>query len=169
MGTGINVDMGFYETYIRSPEWQAKRRFMLQWANHRCQQCGYSENPEVHHLTYDRLGKERIPEDLEVLCSPCHALLHGRAPRVMPVTKGLSRLEKQQIHALKIALGEALGNAVAAGDDALAHEIRKVMTENGKRKLPWSRRRRRKEIQRTRSRNQRAEPPASWETAVYDE
>lgn len=161
--------MGFYETYIHSPEWQEKRRVMLDWAGGRCQQCGYSEDLEVHHRTYDRLGSERLPEDLEVLCSPCHALLHGRAPRALPIaSSGPSRLEKQQAYSLSVALRDALGRAIARGDDATAVEIRKVMTEAGKRKVQWSRKRRRKEMHWRRS-DQRHEPAATWEAPAYTE
>jgi len=35
-------------------------------------------NLEVHHLTYDRLGDERM-DDLEVLCPDCHRKAHGAA------------------------------------------------------------------------------------------
>src|SRR5438105_3787109 len=102
----------FYDTYIHSSDWREKRHIMLDWAANRCQQCGYSEDLEVHHRTYDRLGNERVPEDLEVLCSPCHALLHGRAPRALPIApSGLSNLEKKQAHRLDIALREAYGKA----------------------------------------------------------
>lgn len=59
------------EEYYNSEEWQIKRAFALNRANHRCQRCGASHSLEVHHLTYDRLYNER-PKDLEVLCKKCH-------------------------------------------------------------------------------------------------
>src|SRR5215831_15426488 len=73
-----------YQRYLRSEEWEAKRIIALRRAGDRCQDCGYKLEVQVHHLTYDRLGHER-PEDLMVLCQPCHAQLHGRSPRAGPV------------------------------------------------------------------------------------
>jgi len=35
------------------------------------------EAVEVHHLTYDRFGQERL-SDLRSVCELCHDLLHGR-------------------------------------------------------------------------------------------
>jgi hypothetical protein len=48
---------------------------------------------EVHHRTYERLGRER-PEDLLVLCEKCHAVEHGREPTEKgsrPAPRHLSR------------------------------------------------------------------------------
>lgn len=68
-----------YKRYLRSPQWLEKRGEALQRAAKRCQLCGFTEQLEVHHNTYEHLGDER-PEDLVVLCSPCHRRHHGRTP-----------------------------------------------------------------------------------------
>lgn len=60
-----------YKAYIASPRWKAVRQATLLRAHGQCQRCGATEKLEVHHLTYDRLGNE-IPEDLLVVCHPCH-------------------------------------------------------------------------------------------------
>jgi len=45
---------------------------MRKQADDTCQRCGFgSTNLEVHHLNYDRFGKERMT-DLIVLCKQCH-------------------------------------------------------------------------------------------------
>lgn len=110
-----------YMRYLRSPEWRAHRERALAAADHRCQRCGAPDELEVHHLSYDRLGFER-PQDLQVLCNPCHALEHGRGAkrdRVMGVeeafwigmARGLERdreldeLETEQARVLAAALG----------------------------------------------------------------
>lgn len=161
--------MGFYEQYLRSLAWQEKRHFMLGWAGGRCQQCGYSENLEVHHRTYDRLGNERIPEDLEVLCSPCHALLHNRAPKAPPIKNPGRRLGKggkrghEQARVLDIALRDAYGRAVAAGESTA--EIERVARQQGKGQIGVSRsRRKRKRDERQRDRQRLCGPPAEWES-----
>lgn len=41
-------------------------------AGHKCERCEATKNLEVHHKHYETLFKE-APEDLEVLCIPCHA------------------------------------------------------------------------------------------------
>ncbi len=72
-----------YAAYLRSTDWKVRRYRALDDANFRCQRCGCrgARDPyghyglDVHHLNYDRLGKERR-EDLEVLCRPCHDGAH---------------------------------------------------------------------------------------------
>ena len=84
-----------YSRYIQSPEWAAVRKAKFQQAGTRCQECGGDERLEVHHLTYDRLGHERL-EDLQVLCHWCHMREHGRpatggGPIAGPTVSELSR------------------------------------------------------------------------------
>jgi hypothetical protein len=65
-----------YLDYLDSPEWWAKRKAALARAHYRCEQCGmWADRLEVHHRTYCRLGDEQ-PDDVEVLCSPCHRNKH---------------------------------------------------------------------------------------------
>jgi 5-methylcytosine-specific restriction endonuclease McrA len=71
-----------YREYLQSPEWQGTRDDALHQAKHRCCICNSRHQLEVHHRTYERIGHER-PDDLTVLCRPCHALFHryGRLVR----------------------------------------------------------------------------------------
>jgi 5-methylcytosine-specific restriction endonuclease McrA len=71
-----------YQEYLASPEWQGTRDDALHQAKHRCHICNSRHQLEVHHRTYERIGRER-PDDLTVLCRPCHALFHryGRLVR----------------------------------------------------------------------------------------
>ena len=65
-----------HQQHIDSPEWQIMRRFMLAIAGHRCQMCNAGpKDLIIHHRTYERLGHE-LPEDLIVLCRPCHNWFH---------------------------------------------------------------------------------------------
>lgn len=66
-----------YRLHMQSPEWAATRKRKLQQAGFKCQDCGTGERLEVHHLTYERFGHERL-EDLQVLCHFCHMAEHGR-------------------------------------------------------------------------------------------
>jgi 5-methylcytosine-specific restriction endonuclease McrA len=68
-----------YARYRRSRHWQEIRALRFERDGHRCQDCkGKSGDPvlEVHHLTYDRLGRERL-EDLVTLCQRCHSTRHA--------------------------------------------------------------------------------------------
>lgn len=63
-----------YTTYLASRKWADIRHAKLMQAGYVCERCGlsnYSVDLEVHHLTYARLGRERMT-DLQVLCPDCH-------------------------------------------------------------------------------------------------
>lgn len=84
-----------YADYLQSEDWKVRRERALYLAQHRCQsptcELGHLRSwtdaelatlprsryrLEVHHLTYERLGREH-PDDLIVLCRACHAAQHG--------------------------------------------------------------------------------------------
>lgn len=61
-----------HSTYIRSREWNVRRKQALKDANYKCERCGISgKKLEVHHLHYENLGEE-LPEDLIAVCRKCH-------------------------------------------------------------------------------------------------
>src|SRR5215510_9542320 len=60
-----------YLAYMQSPAWQQFRARVKARDKYRCVRCGSRERLEVDHLTYDRLGRERL-EDCQTLCQPCH-------------------------------------------------------------------------------------------------
>lgn len=64
-----------YQRYLRSPEWRKRRRAALERDRHACQWCGCRYRLQVHHLTYERFGNERL-EDLVTLCDDCHKGVH---------------------------------------------------------------------------------------------
>ena len=66
-----------YKAYLMTDMWKVRRELALWRSGHKCTKCGAKKELEVHHKSYDRLGKER-PEDLEVLCSACHAIADSR-------------------------------------------------------------------------------------------
>lgn len=85
----LGLKMWEYEKYLESPHWQELRKWKLEQQRkelgyNSCEKCG--ERPQVvtreaalhiHHLTYERLGEERI-EDVTIICRPCHDKEHGR-------------------------------------------------------------------------------------------
>lgn len=63
-----------YEAYLASPQWKKLRADRLRQAKFRCERCGNIKSADqlhVHHLTYERLGRE-LMSDLQVLCLGCH-------------------------------------------------------------------------------------------------
>lgn len=61
-----------YDEYMRSTRWRNIASAMKKHANYLCAHCKQSSTTlEVHHLTYERFGRERM-SDLVVLCKPCH-------------------------------------------------------------------------------------------------
>lgn len=77
-----------YEEYINSKAWKHKRAEALRYYGAFCSVCGSKHDLHVHHLSYKRLGREKM-KDLEVLCDGCHANLHeGKVVGVLdPITK----------------------------------------------------------------------------------
>lgn len=63
-----------YSRYLRSPHWRRLRQQFKRERGWTCK-CGETQRLELHHLTYERLGHERL-DDLQPLCPDCHALVH---------------------------------------------------------------------------------------------
>ena len=67
-----------YKEYLNSPQWQRFRRQIFEQRGRRCERCLKPAMVlHLHHKTYQRFGKE-LPEDVEILCAPCHEKEHGR-------------------------------------------------------------------------------------------
>jgi len=64
-----------YTRYFHSREWNKKREEILKRDNHLCQVCKKGAAEQVHHLTYERMGRE-LSEDLLSVCTNCHKKLH---------------------------------------------------------------------------------------------
>lgn len=62
--------------YMEQEEWQVRRVQALTRAGYKCQACSRRNTTlDVHHNSYENYGNER-PQDLIVLCRPCHQRLH---------------------------------------------------------------------------------------------
>lgn len=64
-----------YAEYLKTDHWLDFRDAMLHGKDCRCQHCETTEGLQIHHLTYDYLGRER-PSDVLVLCGDCHRTWH---------------------------------------------------------------------------------------------
>lgn len=66
--------------YLTSSWWKRVRWAKLWSSGEICAVCRSTEDLNVHHNTYRRLGCER-PEDLIVLCRRCHETFHDLIPK----------------------------------------------------------------------------------------
>lgn len=67
-----------YQEYIQSEDWKLTARIIKRLAGFQCEMCGIQGNDfslKAHHLTYARLGHERL-SDLQCLCQDCHTKVH---------------------------------------------------------------------------------------------
>lgn len=76
---GTRID---YNEYIRShPHWQAVRKARFEFDNGQCVICHKSLTIyETHHVSYDRLGHERL-RDVLTMCPSCHTVFHNNWQR----------------------------------------------------------------------------------------
>lgn len=64
-----------YHEYIDSPEWRERVNHYKELAGRRCQECGATTRLTGHHRHYLNIGNEP-PDDIEILCWPCHRKRH---------------------------------------------------------------------------------------------
>lgn len=65
-----------YLEYLNSEKWKKKRFMALTFYGNKCDKCSATKRLDVHHLTYERFGKELLA-DLQILCRKCHDEVHA--------------------------------------------------------------------------------------------
>ena len=83
-----------YGNYLRSERWKELRMEAVARAEGRCQVCGDREDINVHHRSYDRLGKDGEDRDLVVLCHVCHESFHFLIAKKQPNVRSQRRYEE---------------------------------------------------------------------------
>jgi len=63
------------QIYLTSSQWKSLRQLALARDNHCCKVCASTASLNIHHITYKRLGNERL-SDVVCLCRNCHTKLH---------------------------------------------------------------------------------------------
>lgn len=66
-----------YRRYLKSDKWKALRERKLRQVGYKCEECPNTTYLQAHHLTYERVGNERL-SDLKILCKWCHRRKHRR-------------------------------------------------------------------------------------------
>jgi len=69
----------YREKYLPSEHWTETSR-RVRGERPWCEVCQDARSQNVHHLSYDRLWRER-DEDLQAICRPCHERTHSRPRR----------------------------------------------------------------------------------------
>lgn len=85
-----------YKDYLDSDEWKKLRTRVRRRARGWCERCKVGPRADVHHLTYERLGNERL-DDLVAVCRECHEHLHGRRAQ----DPAAATYSKQEIKAVR--------------------------------------------------------------------
>tara|TARA_B100000749_G_scaffold280556_2_gene277251 strand:+ start:29 stop:1222 length:1194 start_codon:yes stop_codon:yes gene_type:complete len=94
VSSGLVQIQSTFHSYYDSAEWSNTRRRIFQRDENKCQAC-HQDAQCVHHLLYDRLGREN-DLDLISLCHRCHDEVHDRQNRL----HGLLKLTPSEIKAL---------------------------------------------------------------------
>lgn len=63
-----------YEAYLRTTAWRNLSTAVKERDGYRCKLCGSRDELEVHHKTYERIGREDL-DDLVTLCHRCHGIV----------------------------------------------------------------------------------------------
>lgn len=69
-----------YSHYLRSAHWADTRREYQESGLPQDCFCGETEGIQLHHMTYERIGREELG-DLTPVCPSCHAMIHALANR----------------------------------------------------------------------------------------
>lgn len=66
-----------YATYLASDKWQELRASVMSRSQGQCELCEERSADDVHHLTYQSIGNEKL-EELIAVCRECHSAIHGK-------------------------------------------------------------------------------------------
>lgn len=69
---------------MASDKWREYKRFVLAHRGNKCEVCSRAGEVFLHHRSYKNLGHEH-PEDVVVLCGPCHHFIHFDGTRKIRV------------------------------------------------------------------------------------
>lgn len=75
-GEKYGLEFKSYAEYLQSDLWKQKKATALSFIGNCCKICRSKKSINVHHISYDRIGKELI-EDLSILCRSCHKMVHA--------------------------------------------------------------------------------------------
>lgn len=71
--------MSIHRIYIQGDRWKERKAAYYKKHGKKCAACLETNNVDLHHMTYKRLGNE-WDEDLVPLCRNCHNAFHREFP-----------------------------------------------------------------------------------------
>jgi len=77
------VGYATYDKYLHGEHWMLFSEGMRKKS---CECCRRTENLQIHHITYDRLGEE-LPFDVVTVCGTCHIAIHEIASNGTPLNR----------------------------------------------------------------------------------
>ena len=85
-----------YDDYLCSEHWKRFRiKFYTVTKQRKCAVCQKGKNLQLHHLTYKRLGREKI-SDVIALCGKCHKLEHAGVSHLKEIREFKAKQSKIQ-------------------------------------------------------------------------
>lgn len=73
-----------YQEYLLSDHWEKMRRRALYHDGYKCADCMTAETLQIHHLSYLRIGHERMT-DLITVCESCHLARHPEVREIINI------------------------------------------------------------------------------------
>jgi len=89
-----------YSEYLQSKHWKELRKRFYKKNKKVCSVCGATKKIQLHHLTYIRLGKERL-SDLMSVCDSCHHLIHKKKIKIAKLRKKKKHTKHKSKHKKK--------------------------------------------------------------------
>lgn len=86
-----------YEKRIRSAQWKNMRADIARLRGNKCERCRRGPPLELHHKTYERLGRELL-SDLDLLCRVCHQAADRERDKIQ-AARSAERLEHARFEA----------------------------------------------------------------------
>ena len=96
-----------YDSYIKSQVWLERRNKYFQTHEKRCYMCGSTQNIQLHHKTYERVGREP-DDDLEPLCAECHKKVHEFVESLQYLKDGIQQGIESIKHEYEVKMREEI-------------------------------------------------------------
>ena len=87
-----------YDKYLLSEHWRlVKQAYYSSDRPQVCAKCGAEHDRDLHHLTYERIGRELL-DDLICLCRSCHNLEHPKKQKKIRPEGYISKTQRRKLN-----------------------------------------------------------------------
>ena len=94
-----------YYQYIQTQAWEEMRQKVFRRDGFKCVICNEAKDLNVHHITYENLGAEKV-SDLVTLCRNCHEEIHNGKPSFGWSYEARDTIQRKIMMLLHITPGE---------------------------------------------------------------